>query len=185
MRPPESFLGQPIRDLQTMLRVLAKARYEDCPVIPDGIYSRHTAQAVADFQQEHGLPITGITDQSTWEAVFEAYVPAHINLTPAAPLFLLLNPNQIIRKGERHSHLYVVQGMLAVLSTIYVSVSFPAFSGLLDPVTSESITSFQRLCGLPETGSLDKITWKYLALQYPLAASIQDMREAPECSCRE
>ena len=46
MRPPESFIGQPIRSLQTMLRVL----HEDDPshpvVIPDGIYGSQTMGAL-------------------------------------------------------------------------------------------------------------------------------------------
>ena len=34
-----------------------------------------------------------------------------------------------------------------------------------------SIEAFQSLSGLPQTGELDKITWKQLALHYPLAAN--------------
>ena len=179
MRPPETFLGQPIRDLQTMLRVISKARCAEDPLVPDGIYSHSTARAVADFQQEHGLPATGITDLDTWEAIFTAYSPANINLTPACPLHILLNPNQVIRKGERHGHLYVVQGILAVLSQRFSTVGFPSFSGLLDDQTERSLASFQKLCGLPCTGTLDKITWKHLALQYPLAASLDDLPAVP------
>ena len=46
MRPEESFIGQPIRSLQTMLRTIAedKAGYQS--VIPDGIYGPETMSAV-------------------------------------------------------------------------------------------------------------------------------------------
>ena len=43
---------------------------------------------------------------------------------------------------------------------------------ILDELTAESLRNFQTLSGLPVTGELDKITWKYLALQYPLAATL-------------
>jgi hypothetical protein len=44
-------------------------------------------------------------------------------------------------------------------------------TGSLDLSTAEAISAFQYLSGLPETGEVDKITWKHLALQYPLAVN--------------
>lgn len=175
MRPVESFVGQPIRSLQTMLRVIAQHDSAHPDVIPDGIYGPETVAAVSAFQQLHALPVTGIADQTTWEAIVEIYNPAYVNIVAAYPLEIVLNPGQIIRKGERNSHLYLVQGMLTTLAEIYHSVSQPTMSGLLDEATAESIASFQVLSGLPMTGHLDKHTWKHLVLQYPLAAGLQSV----------
>ena len=66
MRPVESFVGQPIRSLQTMLRVIAQHDPAHPDIIPDGIYGPETVAAVSAFQQLHALPVTGITDQNTW-----------------------------------------------------------------------------------------------------------------------
>ena len=175
MRPVESFVGQPIRSLQTMLRVIAQNDAAHPDVIPDGIYGPETVAAVSAFQKLHALPITGITDQNTWEAIVEVYNPSYVNIVPAHPLEIVLDPGQIIRKGERHCHLYLVQGMLTTLAEIYHSVSQPTLSGLLDEATAEAIASFQVLSGLPMTGQLDKHTWKHLVLQYPLAAGLQSV----------
>ena len=102
MRPPESFIGQPIRSLQTMLRVIA----EDTPgmyaLIPDGIYGPETVRAIAGFQQQHGLPVTGVTDQTTWETIVLLYEEALTEQDEAQPLYIVLDPGQVIRKGERH-----------------------------------------------------------------------------------
>jgi len=173
MRPPESFIGQPIRSLQTMLRVIGEHDTSAKRIVPDGIYGPETAAAVSVFQRKHGLPVTGITDQATWEAVTAIYEPALIEIDEAVPLHIILNPRQVIRKGERHPHIYLVQGMLAALSEIYESVGQPGHSGILDEATADAIASFQALNGLPMTGNLDKHTWKHLALQYPLAANLQ------------
>ena len=56
MRPAESFVGQPIRSLQTMLRVLAEhdERYQS--VVPDGVYSPQTMQAVSGFSAPTDSP---------------------------------------------------------------------------------------------------------------------------------
>ena len=172
MRPPESFIGQPIRSLQTMLRVIAEDRPGHVRIIPDGIYGPETIAAVTTFQRLHGLPATGVTNQETWEAVVEEYDIALISRDSAYPLDIILNPGQIIRKGERHPNLYLVQAMLTVLSEIYGSIGSPGMTGLLDDPTADALASFQMLSGLPMTGHLDKHTWKHLALQYPLAANL-------------
>lgn len=173
MRPGESFVAQPIRSLQTMLRVIAENDDRYPTVVPDGIYGLETTNAVSTFQRRAGLPITGITNQETWEAIVAAYEPALVEVDQAQSIQVILNPGQVIRRDEKHLILYLAQAMLTVLSIVYASVSLPSFNGILDLPTSESIASFQELSLLPITGELDKHTWKHLALQYTLAANIQ------------
>lgn len=171
MRPEESFVGQPVRSLQTMLRVLAEHddRYQS--VIPDGIYGQQTITAVANFQRNHGLRVTGVTDQATWDAIAAAYEPALIQVTEAQPLDIILNPSEVLRRGDESPYLYVAQALLTVLAEVYGSVGAPSQSGILDDATADALASFQALAGLPMTGHLDKITWKHLALHFPLAAN--------------
>ena len=177
MRPNESFLQQPVRSLQTMLRVLAEhdSRYQT--VIPDGVYGSSTTNAVAAFQRQHGLPVTGVADQATWEAVVAAYEPALIQVTEAAPVEIILNPNEMIGRDQRSPYLYVAQALLTVLAEAYESIAAPGFSGILDGQTADSIASFQALAALPMTGQLDKITWKQLTLHFPLAANLNSQRK--------
>ena len=173
MRPPESFIGQPIRSLQTMLRVIAEKDPSHERIIPDGIYGPETVSAVSTFQRIHGLPSTGVTDNRTWDTVVEIYEEALIEQLDAEPLLIILNPGQVIRKGERHPHLYLIQAVLTVLSEAYESITPPPATGILDDATADALASFQAISGLPMTGNLDKQTWRHLALQYPLAANLQ------------
>lgn len=172
MRPEASFVGRPIRSLQTMLRTISEDRPDYVSIIPDGIYGPETMSAVTAFQRIHGLPATGVTNLDTWEAIVAEYDEARINRDSAQPLEIILDPGQIIRKGERHPHLYLIQGMLAVLSETYASLDAPGMSGILDDATADALAAFQTLNGLPMTGHLDKKTWKHLALQYPLAVNL-------------
>ncbi len=172
MRPAESFIAQPIRSLQTMLRVIGEDAGHTYNVVPDGIYGSSTLDAVSRFQRQHGLPVTGVTDQSTWETIVAEYEPARIRIDRAQPLQLILNPNQVLRRGEDHPYLYLIQTMLLALSQIYESLPPPQLTGILDLPTAEAITAFQYLSNLPQTGEVDKITWKHLALQYPLAVNL-------------
>lgn len=172
MRPDESFLQQPVRSLQTMLRVLAEQDDRHTTVIPDGIYGPSTVTAVSNFQRIHGLPVTGITDQDTWEAIVREYEPALILVTEAQPVEIILNPNEVIRRGDKSPYLRVAQALLWELSETYGSIGRPGQNGILDAATADSLSSFQALNGLPMTGELDKITWQQLALHFPLAANL-------------
>lgn len=171
MRPNESFIQQPIRSLQTMLRVLSEQDNTYPTVIPDGIYGPSTVTAISVFQQNHGLPVTGITDQATWDTIVAEYEPALILISEAQPVEIILNPNEVLKFGDASPYLYVAQALLVVLSETYGSIGRPNQTGILDAETSDAISSFQSLSGLPMTGHLDKVTWKQLALHFPLAAN--------------
>lgn len=167
-----NYAGKPIRSLQTMLRVIASVDSEEAHIIPDGIYGPQTMQAVSHFQRRHGIPVTGITDQTTWDAIVSVYEPALVQQGPAQPLHIALEPGQVLSKDQQHPHLFLVQAMLMTLSQQYQSVAQPSMSGILDQTTADSLASFQYLAGLPATGELDRHTWKHLALHYPLAVRL-------------
>lgn len=172
MKPDVFFNGRPIRSLQTMLRLIGEQRELGVTIVPDGIYGRQTVDAVSRFQRSAGLPATGTADLTTWEAIVEEYDDALVYVSEAQPVDVVLNANQVIQKGEAHPHVYLVQSMLIVISNAFGSIPAPAVTGVLDIPTSESLGVFQSLNGLPVTGTLDKITWKNLALQYPVAVNL-------------
>ena len=182
MRPPESFIGQPIRSLQTMLRVLAQNDARQPNVIPDGIYSTQTMQAVSAFQRNHGLPVTGVADQATWDSIHSSYENAIIFVSPAQPLELIFIPKGVYKRGDTDPDIYIIQAALLVLSELYESISPPSQNGIIDDATSLSIETFQEMIGLPRTGELDKQTWKHLALHYPLAVNLTRTKSEPDAS---
>lgn len=171
-RPGESFVSQPVRSLQTMLRTLAEHDDRYQAVVPDGVYSPQTMRAVSQFQQIAGLPVTGVTDQRTWEEIVSRYEPALIFIDEAQQVEIILNPNEVLSFGVSSPYLYIAQAMLFVLAETYGSIGTPSMSGTLDAPTADSLSSFQSLIGLPVTGDLDKHTWKHLALHFPLAANL-------------
>ena len=172
MRSEESFVSNPIRSLQTMLRVSAAAQGRNISLIPDGFYGRQTMREVSRFQQQAGIPVTGVTDQRTWEAVAAAYDEAIIFVDAAEAIEVILNPNQVIRLGEEHPAIFLALGMLQILSDAYGSIGTPSHTGRLDPPTADSLSTFQALSGLNASGELDRKTWKHLARHYPLASNL-------------
>ena len=170
MRPGESFVQQPVRRLQPMLRVIAEDDPSLPTVIPDGIYGPSTMVAVTAFQRRSGIPATGIVDEITWDRIAGSYEPALIRVGKAEPIEILLEPGEIIVIGQSSPYVFLLQGMLAQLSGDNRTILYPALTGTLDTDTADSLRAFQLLAGLPATGTLDRITWRHLVKQFTLNA---------------
>lgn len=177
MRPQESFIEQPIRSLQTMLRVIAEDDSSIPTVVPDGIYGQTTMAAVTEFQRLQGLPLTGITDQATWDAIVAVYEEALIRVAPAESIEIIMDPGQVFVMEDEGPYIFLMQSLLIWLSKDYKSIIPPDHTGILDQKTSDALSAFQALTGLEQTGSLDKITWKNLARQFTLNAHHNSKRQ--------
>ena len=176
MRPGESFVEQPIRSLQTMLRVISEDDPRLPTVVPDGIYGPTTMNSVTAFQRLYGLPITGITDQQTWEKVVSVYELALISVGPAEPIEIIFQPGEVFRLGDSNAYIYLLQSILIQLSNENPTIIAPNHNGIFDDPTGEALSAFQLLAGLPTTGELDKNTWKYLVKHFTLSANRQANR---------
>lgn len=170
MRPNASFVEQPIRSLQTMLRVLSEDNEKYPTVVPDGIYGPSTMQAVATFQRYNGIPVTGVTDQATWDAIAAAYKEARIRVEKAEAIEILIDPGDIYRLGDSNPYIFLLQSILTQLSLDNTAITAPPHSGVLDAETVEALIAFQKLARLAETGELDRKTWKYLVRHFTLSA---------------
>lgn len=168
MRPNESFIAQPVRSLQTMLRVISEDDSSLPTVIPDGIYGADTMQAVAAFQRRMGIPSTGITDQNTWDSIVSAYEIALIRVDKAQPIEIIMDAGEVFKYGDSNGYIYLMQSMLIQLAQDHILITEPLHTGTIDEHTEIALRSFQKLAGLPETGELDKITWKHLVHQFTL-----------------
>ena len=112
MKPTESFIDQPIRSLQTMLRVIALDDPTIPLIVPDGIYGQTTLRAVTAFQRRENLPLTGITDQRTWDAIVRSYQPAQARVGKAEPIEIIMDRNQVFSLGDEGPYILLMQSML-------------------------------------------------------------------------
>ena len=170
MRPDATFVEQPVRSLQTMLRSLAEDNSRYPTVVPDGIYGPSTMQAVATFQRNNALPVTGVTDQTTWDSIAGEYRDARVRAEKAEPIEILLDPGAVYRLGDSNPYIYLLQSILTQLSIDNVTINTPPHNGTLDQETAQALMAFHKLAQLAETGELDRNTWKYLVRHFTLSA---------------
>ena len=168
MKPQESFVGQPVCSLQTMLRVISE--YD----------RRETTQAVTAFQRKYGLPMTGVTDQATWERIVEVYDVSFVQIHKAQHIEIVMDPARVYRLGEESAWLYLTQAMLTYLSERHDDIPQPTQAGTLDSLTAQALQGFQALAGLPPTGELDKETWRYLVHHFTLNAVLAESKAFTE-----
>lgn len=168
------YVGRAVTSLQTMLRVLASADDSLPTVIPDGIYGPETQRAVAAFQRRAGLPATGVADYPTWEAIRKAFGPAWIEVSPAAPLDIVMQPHQVILEGSDNLHVLLIQAMLHNIHAVYDNIPDCSMSGTCDADTCKAIRALQHCCGMQETGIVTKQLWQLLAGLYHQAVGDGD-----------
>ena len=163
--------GQAVTSLQTMLRTVAQYREGLPMLIPDGVYGERTVRCVKAFQRMEGLPVTGTTDEATWNAVRCAFESAAVEVGPAAPIQIQMGPNEAMAAGCTLPYVLLVQAMLHSLHGFYGNLDDCPMSGVMDEETMQAVRCLQRSCGMPESGIVNKPTWRMLTALYGQATA--------------
>lgn len=163
-----------IAELQRYLRELHHDTDSTIPLVnPDGIYGAETVAAVEEFQRTHGLPVTGRTDNATWDAIYKEFLDA---LTRRAkPTAISPFPDEEgyeVTDGENSDTVMAIQLILRLLANLYDNIEGTASGGVYDDLTAADIREFQVTHRLPVTGRVDKMTWNALAAAYNRAMDV-------------
>lgn len=169
MRLENDYVGQPVRSLQTMLAVIARADEEIPVLLADGVYDVRTEEAVLAFQRQNRLSPTGQTDQETWNQIVGRFHQVHALVLPAEPLSPIWQPLQTIEAEAENGNLYLIQAMLAALGTVYADVPALTVHGRHDTDSVKAVKWLQKAAGLPEDGVLTQVEWRILTRLYRLA----------------
>jgi SpoIID/LytB domain protein len=122
--------------LNNVLKLRPKKRIQ-----VDGVYGKSTRQMVRRFQTRSGLPVTGVVDRATWEALGLSNRPALASL----------------RRGAKHPSVRVVHRSLnKVLKTRLAVTDTYSWS------TESAVRTFQQRTGLRATGRVNGPTWTML-----------------------
>ena len=157
-----------IMQVQKWLRALARVGFPLPLVVPDGIYTDTTREAVSVFQGLSGLATTGTVDYVTWLALRDDYNKAVASAESSRPIYPFeyeQNYNEVT-VGEETTLVYMIQAMLAELVSVYTTLALQEISGVYDSNTAENVKKLQQVWLLPPTGSVDKETWNRLADAY-------------------
>lgn len=163
--------GNDVRSLQVFLNRISR-NYPAIPKIPevDGVFGTQTEAAVKEFQEIFDLKATGAVDQATWYRIVYIYASvkrlAELNSEGIRPEEVAPIYSEDIRPGMEGNEVRFVQYYLAVIGAYYQAVRPTEITGYFGSETEESVKSFQRVFGLPQTGIVDRATWNDLYRAY-------------------
>ncbi len=150
-----------IRELQEYLRALS-ATDERYPLLGvDGIFGPETTEAVKVFQQTTDSPVTGTVRRADWERIVREYGNLLLQIVPPRAITPFPDPNFVLKPTDRDPLVYILQVMLGAISDTALAVT-----GIYDVSTETAVREQQLAADLLPTGTVDRITWDYLAALY-------------------
>lgn len=162
------YMGNPVLNLQNMLRTIS-FQYPVIPkLIPNGVFGERTLEAVMVFQREFSPPVTGRVDNATWDTIVSLYHQVLEQLSQPLPCTGYPSEQYTILPGESCVHLYLIQSMFKGLSTILEEVVECPIDGTHTEPSVQNIKWIQKLNGSQETGIIDNCAWNMLSRLYTI-----------------
>ena len=148
--------GSSVEQVQFWLSDLAQFDSSLVRVSVDGSYGAATERAVRAFQQKQNLTADGIVGQTTWNALYAAWVDAQSDLGGTAW------PGTALRRGDTGMEVRLVQFWLRLAADNYSALRTVTVDGSYGAATVSAVTAFQSLFGLTADGVVGRSTWNKL-----------------------
>jgi len=140
--------------MQQMLNNIGRVYPVIAQLNPDGIFGPLTEASVRAFQTFFGLNPDGVIGPLTWARIVD--VNANLpNVT--APSF----PGNL-QVGSSGNNVRVLQQHLNDLVPFYPTITRLNVDGSFGPVTQSSVTAFQRVFGMTQSGIANQTTWNLI-----------------------
>ena len=172
-------LSKPVSSLQYMLRQLSRTYHFLPELAVDGVFGERTLEAVMRFQREAGLPVTGVVDQATWNAIRDAWLSQQPKTSYSRATRIFPSEGIQVHEGETKEYLIVPQTMFNILAKQFEGIAPCEADGCNGPASAENIRWLQKAAGLPQTGCMDTATWDALSHLYEIFV-VQDIDCIPE-----
>lgn len=148
--------GSSVEQVQFWLSDLAQFDASLPGVTVDGRYGAATERAVRAFQQKQHLTADGVVGQTTWKALYAAWVDAQSDLGGTAW------PGTVLRRGDTGMEVRLVQFWLRLAADNYTALRTVTVDGKFGAATVSAVQAFQTLFGLTSDGAVGRSTWNKL-----------------------
>lgn len=166
--------GSHVEQVQFWLSGLAQFSSALPSVNVDGSYGAATQNAVRAFQSAYGLTADGVVGETTWNALYAAWVNAQSDIGGTA------YPGAALRRGSRGSDVRLVQFWLRMAAENYSELSGVTVDGSYGASTASAVSAFQQYFGLAADGVVGRATWNKLKeVALAVANELVDANIAP------
>lgn len=150
--------GIGVGTLQILLNAVAAAAPQIQPVTVDLIYGAQTENAVREFQALYGLPVTGITERSTWNALLRTYEALLATLPDESNAY----PGTVLTRGMEGEDVRTLQRLINGAAVNNPQIPTVSEDGVFGAATEEAVRTVQRLYGIEPSGRAGAVTWEIL-----------------------
>lgn len=126
-----------------------------------GIFDANTERTVRGFQQYYGLPVTGIIDEATWNAIVKYYYDYENSFASDRKY-----PGYLLKNGSRGRNVIFIQNALNALGGRIPGAVTIRVDGFFGPGTESAVRLFQTYYGLTPDGIVGEQTWNKLVQEY-------------------
>lgn len=163
----EGDVGIAVREIQILLQFISLFDSGVQPLTVDGIFGRGTRASVESFQYEYGLPVTGVVDAATWDAIVNAFQNFRASIPPDYfGTSTAIYPGFPLSLGSRGEDVVTLQNYLNRISDVYTDIPKLNVDGIFGTATQNAVRAYQRIFGIDETGIVGAITWNSIAETY-------------------
>ncbi len=141
--------------------------YPELPPIPiTGYFGELTRDAVFTFQNNYGLPVTGVVDANVFFQIEQAYrdavrdLPASYQTAIGEPY-----PGRFIIEGDRGESVRIIQRYLNVVAQSNPSIPTVTVDGIFGPATRRAVIALQRSLGFEQNGAVGPAEWAELVIR--------------------
>ena len=131
----------------------------------DGVFGPELTRAVESFQRAFGMPVTGVVDEKTWNAMVIVYLSYASDAgeadTPEGQY-----PGYVMTLGSAGISVRRLQRYMNSIAARYCFADFVPDTGIFDEQTLYAVQQFQEGFGLPATGLVDKATYEAIYNYY-------------------
>ena len=120
------------------------------------------------FQRDHHLPVTGIVDHATWQAISQQYRDTLRRIGEPPALRVMHNSKGTLQDGDCLPQVRLIQVMFDSLVPVLSGFQSTGGDGVFHDATVENTKRIQRAAGLEETGIMDRASWDSLVRLYHL-----------------
>lgn len=191
------YSGEDVRTIQVQLNRISR-NYPAIPKIGEitSEFDYATQDAVQEFQKIFGMEQTGIVDEATWYRIAYIFISvknlAELNSEGLSQEDVGAQFPGDVHIGMQGVDVRTIQYYLAVIGAYYAAVQPVEITGYFGAQTETSVKSFQQVFGLPQTGIVERNTWRAMYDAYagivdsvPLDTSVNDVALYPGVALRE
>lgn len=166
-RLQEGNQGIDVKTIQYYLSIIAYFNPE-LDIIPlSGVFGPETTQAVKEFQEFYGLPVSGMVGINTWNMMNRIYSETVETLPEGySGVRGKLYPGYFLSEGMTGQNVRDLQTYLSLIGKNYAAIPEIPVTGYFGEQTRDAVIAFQNAFGLEPTGAVGPITWNTIVSQY-------------------